>query len=87
MVMLLAGVVSYQSYELVPRTEARSRVDDVGEPVLPRAGIHTAVVPLAVPIRPPADGPMLDSLFDAVLMCATGAALFGIAAGVRRRAR
>lgn len=85
-VMLLVSVLFYHSYELVPATEARSRADDAGERVVPGAGIHAAaaVVPLAIPVPSPADAPMLEPLFDAVLMCATGAALFGVAAGVRR---
>lgn len=87
LVMVVASAVSYQSYELVHVTESSPAVTaEVGDAPPSSMGIHAAVVPRVMPAPAPKESKMLESIPDAVLLGATGAALFVIAAGVRRRA-
>lgn len=86
-VMLVASVVSYQSYELVHLTEASlAAAGDVREMPPASVGVHAAVVPRVIPAQAPPAATKLEPIFDAMLLGATGAALFVIAAGVKRRA-
>jgi hypothetical protein len=86
LVMVVVSVVSYQSSELVHLIEAGPAVTtEVGEMPPSSMGIHAAVLPRVTPAPAPKEPRMWDSLSDAVLLGATGAALFVIAAGVRRR--
>lgn len=85
--MVVASAVSYQSYELVHLTEAGPAVTaEVGEMPPSSMGIHAVVLSRVMPAPAPQEPTMFEAISDAVLLGATGAALFVIAAGVRRRA-
>jgi hypothetical protein len=81
--MILAFAVSYQ---LVVFTETRPTTEESVETVTPSVGITAAVVPIATVADDSAIASVFESVSDAAVLGVTGAALFALAAGVRRRA-
>ena len=79
-VMLLASAVSYG---LVQMTEASAAFEVVAS-ATPMMNLASAPAPLVTPSPAAGFGGVLGSISDTTMMFAIGAALIGIAAGVRR---
>jgi hypothetical protein len=81
--MVLAFAVSHQ---LVVFTEVRPTTVESVETITPTVGITAAVVPIAPVSDDSTLATVSESVSDAAMLGVTGATLFALAAGVRRRA-